>query len=82
MSSLEFKLKRTPGRDLFEVAGRLEFVKTTVDVGKFDPVVPWENIAGGVVFQMFRFDKSDVAKVNSPIAVFYGATSLVSESYL
>lgn len=82
MSSLEFELKRTPGGDVFEIAGRFELVKAAVDVGEFDSVVPWDNIPGGVVFQMLRFNKPDVTKVNRPISVSYRVTSLVSECYL
>ena len=82
MSSLKLELKRFPGRYVFEIAGRFELVKAAVDVGEFDPVVPWDNIPGGVVFQMLRFNKPDVTKVDRPISVLYGVTSVVSECYL
>lgn len=82
MICLKIERERTAGSYVFEITRGLELVKASVDVGEFDPVIPWDNVPGGVVFQVFRFNKPDITKVHRPISVLYRETSLVSKSYL
>ena len=82
MGSLKFERERIARGYFFEITRCLKLMKASVDVEEFDPVIPGDHVPGGVVYQVFRFNKSDITEVHRPVSVSYGETSLVRESNL